>query len=54
MQRILAEDNVWGAVGLHPKDAQAWNPTMEYKMRALLTLDKVVAAGEMGLDYSQG
>lgn len=45
--------NVWATVGLHPHDAESlmdFDGTME-KIRELASHDKVVAIGEVGLDY---
>ncbi|MBW6431984.1 TatD family hydrolase [Patescibacteria group bacterium] len=45
--------NVWATVGLHPHDAELlmdFDRTME-KIRDLASQDKVVAIGEIGLDY---
>jgi hydrolase, TatD family len=42
---------LWAAVGVHPHDAKSWNPAAAENLRNLLTLSKVVAVGEIGLDY---
>lgn len=45
--------NVWATVGLHPHDSELlmdFDGTME-KIRELASQDKVVAIGEIGLDY---
>lgn len=45
--------NIWATVGLHPHDAELvmdFDDTME-KIRHLANQDKVVAIGEIGLDY---
>lgn len=45
--------NIWATVGLHPHDAEAivdFDSTLE-EVRSLATSDKVVAIGEIGLDY---
>jgi TatD DNase family protein len=49
-----SQDGVWAAVGVHPHEAEAvvnsQGPSLE-EMGALLKEDKVVAVGEIGLDY---
>ena len=51
----LANDypNVWASVGLHPHDAEAVSnlSTVLEELRSLAQNDKVVAIGEIGLDY---
>ena len=49
---ILNERNVWGAVGVHPKCAGDYTPEIEQQMIKMLRHPKVVALGEIGLDYS--
>ncbi len=49
----LAEshDLVFAAVGVQPNAAGAWDPEAEGTLRALARSPKVVAIGEIGLDY---
>lgn len=49
----LAEqyDFLYAAVGLHPNRADEWQDGYIGKFRAMLAHPKVVAVGEMGLDY---
>ena len=42
---------VYGAAGIHPHDATCWNDGLEKKLEAALGAKKIIAAGEMGLDY---
>ena len=51
--RALAErwDFVYGAVGLHPDEVGALNAGTEEKINRLLDHPKIVAVGEIGLDY---
>jgi TatD DNase family protein len=42
---------VWAAVGIHPSDAHLTMPTDLERLHALLMNPKVVALGEVGLDY---
>ena len=43
--------NTWAAVGMHPHDAKDYTDEAEEKFRQWATHPKVVAIGEMGLDY---
>lgn len=42
---------VYGAVGVHPDDAGSLNEEVIQKMHELCKLEKMVAVGEIGLDY---
>ena len=42
---------LWAAVGVHPQDAQTWDQDAAHELRLLLAEPKVVAVGEIGLDY---
>ena len=42
---------VWGAAGIHPHDAKSWSGALEKKLAEALGAKKILAAGEMGLDY---
>ena len=44
-------ENVWAAVGIHPHDAKDYTPEIEEELRKMAVHPKVVAIGEMGLDY---
>ena len=44
-------DNIFAAVGVHPHDATEINGDTLEKLRSMLTHPKVVALGEIGLDY---
>ncbi len=43
--------DVWASVGVHPHDASEWGPKVEAALRALAASDRVVAWGEIGLDF---
>jgi TatD DNase family protein len=49
----LAEryDQLYAAVGVHPGDASTWNEGTLAELRVLARHPKVVAVGEIGLDY---
>jgi len=42
---------VYGAVGIHPHDSKDWDPSFIQKIEALAKHEKIVAIGEIGLDY---
>lgn len=44
-------DNVYGAVGVHPEDVNAFDDKAAELMREYLKHDKIIAVGEIGLDY---
>ncbi|MCD6188419.1 MAG: YchF/TatD family DNA exonuclease [Desulfuromusa sp.] len=50
---LVAEkyENIFAAVGVHPHDATEINEDTLEKLRSMLTHPKVVALGEIGLDY---
>ncbi|MGH7658209.1 MAG: TatD family hydrolase [Gemmatimonadales bacterium] len=49
----LAATHSWisATAGLHPHDARLWNPETDAWLREVLQDGRIVAAGEMGLDY---
>ena len=42
---------IWCTQGLHPHEARSWNPAFNNQLETSLKHDKVVAVGEIGLDY---
>ncbi len=42
---------LYGAVGVHPSDAEEINDSTLQELRQWMTKDKIVAVGEIGLDY---
>lgn len=44
-------DNIYAAVGVHPHDSKEWNDNIINKLEKLAKNKKVVAIGEIGLDY---
>ncbi|KAH7942629.1 hypothetical protein HPB51_028689 [Rhipicephalus microplus] len=49
---LLAEKEIWGAFGCHPHMAKLYDEDIEDAMIDALEQPKVVALGEIGLDYS--
>ena len=50
---LLAQShkNIYAAVGIHPHDASTATPQIFAELKALTRENKVVAIGEIGLDY---
>ena len=46
-----AHDEVYAAIGVHPNEALSWNNGALEELRELIHHPKVVAIGEIGLDY---
>ena len=44
-------DNVYGMLGVHPEDAEKWTDDILDKIREYSKSEKIVAIGEIGLDY---
>lgn len=44
-------EKIYAAIGIHPHDADSYNEKIEQELIALSKEDKVVALGEIGLDY---
>jgi TatD DNase family protein len=44
-------DFIYGAVGIHPHDSKDWNPALLNEIKDLSKHKKIVAIGEIGLDY---
>ncbi|MEO8201864.1 MAG: TatD family hydrolase [Gemmatimonadota bacterium] len=42
---------IWATAGIHPHDASQWNPGIAAWLSTTLQHPRIVAAGEMGLDY---
>lgn len=43
---------MWFAMGCHPKNVENFDSAAEKGLRECIELPKVVAIGEIGLDYS--
>ena len=46
--------NIWASVGVHPSDIKDFNDDVLKEIYELAKKDKVVAIGEVGLDYFRG
>ncbi len=44
-------DCLYATVGIHPHDARTYNTDVENRLKELAGTDKIVAIGEIGLDY---
>ncbi|MDD3419672.1 MAG: TatD family hydrolase [Candidatus Gastranaerophilales bacterium] len=44
-------ENVYGAIGIHPSDALKWTDESYDEIKSLAKNPKIVAIGEIGLDY---
>lgn len=44
-------ENVYAAIGIHPHDAKTWDETAKDQLIELSKNNKVIAIGEIGLDY---
>ena len=49
--RIASKYNLWAALGIHPSDIKTDNPALP-GINELRSNDRVVAVGEIGLDYT--
>jgi TatD DNase family protein len=50
-QLVRAYDYVYGAVGIHPESVSAWQLHILDEMTRHLQAEKIIAIGEIGLDY---
>ena len=44
-------DMIYGAVGIHPHETKGWNSSLVEEIESLAGHNKIVAIGEIGLDY---
>ena len=51
-ESLMKENDVWGAAGCHPKSVEAYDDATEHGLKQMLRHKKIVALGEIGLDYS--
>ena len=50
--KFAVEDDVWLTFGCHPKNATEYTERTEINLKMCLMNPRVVALGEIGLDYS--
>ncbi len=51
IELVKKYDFIYGAVGVHPHDTKNWDNSLVEKIEELASNDKIVAIGEIGLDY---
>ncbi len=51
MSLIKQDDMLWGTQGVHPHDAEKYTPATGEKIRLQALNERIVAIGEIGLDY---
>lgn len=51
VRRLTSQPNIWGTQGVHPHEAELFTEATETEIRAHGQDDKIVAIGEIGLDY---
>ncbi len=44
-------DDIWGTQGIHPHEAETYNDAVEHAVREGLRAERILAVGEIGLDY---
>ena len=51
LELAAGDGRIWSTAGVHPHDASGWSPAVAEWLERFLAHPRVVAAGEMGLDY---
>ena len=51
LELAAGDRRIWATAGVHPHDASDWNATAAAWLKETLANPRIVAAGEMGLDY---
>lgn len=51
MTMTRSNELIWGTQGIHPHDAEEFNDDVEAQIRENATNERIVAIGEIGLDY---
>jgi TatD DNase family protein len=51
LELAAGERRIWATAGVHPHDASDWTDDVAAWLRQTLAHPRIVAAGEMGLDY---
>jgi TatD DNase family protein len=51
MKLATSSDNIWGTQGIHPHEAESYTPEVDAIIRRNAVHAKILAVGEIGLDY---
>ncbi len=51
VEKLAERSNIWGTQGIHPHDAEKYDESVAATIRSRLDNPKIVAVGEIGLDY---
>lgn len=51
MELTRTQPDIWGTQGIHPHEAECYSPEVEAKIRTNAGNERIVAIGEIGLDY---
>lgn len=51
VRQLTEHPQIWGTQGVHPHDAEHYTAETEAEIRAHVNDEKIVAVGEIGLDY---
>jgi TatD DNase family protein len=51
LELAAGDRRIWATAGVHPHDASDWTEDVAAWLRRILAHPRIVAAGEMGLDY---
>ncbi len=51
LRLAAGDDRIWATAGIHPHDASGWDAETAAWLETTLVHRRIVAAGEMGLDY---
>jgi TatD DNase family protein len=51
-KNLLEDGEIWGAVGCHPKSATDFSERTLEALQTMMRHRRVMAVGEIGLDYS--
>ena len=51
MELTRYSPDIWGSQGIHPHEAQSYSPEIDATIRANATDERILAVGEIGLDY---
>lgn len=51
LSAVEKDDRLYGAIGVHPSEAQKYDDNAENRIKEILKNPKIVGIGEVGLDY---